>query len=42
MDTYTERLQVITGDTRCPICIGLWSPFPCPYDKKEIKNEYSV
>lgn len=20
-------------DTRCGICVGLWSPFPCPHDQ---------
>lgn len=20
-------------DTRCPICVGLWSPWPCPHDR---------
>lgn len=25
-------------DTRCPICYGLWSPFPCPYDKANNKE----
>jgi hypothetical protein len=34
-DTYVGKLRNSTGDTRCPLCVGLWSPFPCPYDKKE-------
>lgn len=37
----TTRTLVIWKDTRfnmhtnnnCPICKGLWSPFPCPYEK---------
>ncbi len=25
-------------DKRCPICLGLWSPFPCPYDLSVING----
>jgi hypothetical protein len=30
-----EQLTDLGGfgdDNRCPICVGLWSPFPCPYE----------
>lgn len=38
-DTYVGRLRETSTDTRCPICVGLWSPFPCPYDRANQTQE---
>jgi hypothetical protein len=32
-------METSPTDTRCPICYGLWSPFPCPYDRAQGDKE---